>query len=182
MRRLIFTVWSAFSMLVLLVAAAMWVRSYYWWDSAAWPTGTSNALSVSSQFGGIDFLESYYVANRYFGFRPQRPAKFQRNSVRCDPYRPYWRLDTANAVLGFYYDYLPNLYRRLLIPYWAITLVSAVCPIAWLLTRRRTLKAGCCSRCGYDLRATPDKCPECGRPVKRPSVTPRVEVPASSHV
>lgn len=171
MRRLIFTVWSAFSLLVLLVAAAMWVRSYYWWDSAAWPTGTSNALSVSSQFGGINILESYYVPHsRYFGFRPERPTKLGMSSFRCDPYRSYWRLDTANAILGFYYDYLPTLYRRLLIPYWAITLVFAVCPIAWVLTCRRRHKVGCCIQCGYDLRATRDQCPECGMLARRPPV------------
>lgn len=54
---------------------------------------------------------------------------------------------------------------RYLIPYCIPAGVFAVLPVAWLVARfsaGRRRKAGLCPGCQYDLRATPDRCPECG--------------------
>jgi hypothetical protein len=57
------------------------------------------------------------------------------------------------------------------IPYWPMVLLSGMWPACWLHTILRNLRrsqAGKCSKCGYDLRATPERCPECGE-IPRPS-------------
>ena len=55
------------------------------------------------------------------------------------------------------------------IDWWLVIVVGALLPLAriaaWLLKNRRLShrqRAGLCPICGYDLRATPGRCPECG--------------------
>jgi hypothetical protein len=58
--------------------------------------------------------------------------------------------------------------RSITVPHWLLILLTAVAPLAWLRSdlarrhRRRRVRHNLCPRCGYDLRATPERCPECG--------------------
>ena len=64
---------------------------------------------------------------------------------------------------GFAADWFTSL--QITVPYYSVQLVSALLPVAALVKiARRThrQRAGLCPSCGYDLRATPDRCPECG--------------------
>jgi predicted Zn-ribbon and HTH transcriptional regulator len=55
------------------------------------------------------------------------------------------------------------------VPFWAVVLAFATLPAVDLVRKIRSrrkrwfrLLHGLCQTCGYDLRATPDRCPECG--------------------
>jgi hypothetical protein len=67
-----------------------------------------------------------------------------------------------------YYPPLGLLFRR--VPYWLVVLVCAcvwtvalLClPNGFERKQAKRQRLGLCTRCGYDLRATPERCPECG--------------------
>ncbi len=57
------------------------------------------------------------------------------------------------------------------LPYtWAaLVLIYFLAKVHWLKRRDDTQEYGitppCCRQCGYDLHASPDRCPECGAPL-----------------
>ena len=53
----------------------------------------------------------------------------------------------------------------LFVPHWwlIVLLLIPAGVYAWrVIVARRARGAGFCGVCGYDLRASPDRCPECG--------------------
>ena len=53
--------------------------------------------------------------------------------------------------------------REVALQLWFLVALLGVAPAAWVASRRAgTHQSGRCVACGYDLRATPGRCPECG--------------------
>jgi hypothetical protein len=68
-----------------------------------------------------------------------------------------------------------NTWVIICVPLWFLALVFASTPAMYLsrsLRRNREAGRECCRVCGYDLRATPERCPECGTPVQPASAQP----------
>jgi hypothetical protein len=66
------------------------------------------------------------------------------------------------------YDDVTNV-TGVVIPSWFLSLLFALLPTRALVSfirNRRRFAEGCCPCCGYDLRASTDRCPECGRAIE----------------
>jgi hypothetical protein len=56
-----------------------------------------------------------------------------------------------------------EFYNRGFAIHWAwLAALASLVPMISIIRARRLARPGCCIACGYDLRATPDRCPECG--------------------
>ena len=133
-------------------------------QAMVWLGRRSIALhGAATQWSGDGAVLEYYLRTGRAGF----------NWVTLPPFdfgdpanRTMW------AAAGFGYrrrtDAGPGLHREgvtLEVPYWFLVLLTLSAPAAGTVRagrRRRRLSRGLCPRCGYDLRASPDRCPECG--------------------
>jgi hypothetical protein len=118
------------------------------------------------------------------GTRPTVPpgtweVRTARDRTHYFDFNEYWR-----HSLRFHYDGGTSALasgavvrrRHIVVPLWLPAWALAMPPAVALQryrVRRRRLREGLCLGCGYDLRASADRCPECGQaappPVRAPA-------------
>jgi hypothetical protein len=216
MRRL-FAFLSASSLLLCVATCAMWVRSYLTCDEVM-ITG-DREIDLQTVRGGLLVVhESKFAGqNGNYNYRNVTPGdrlwlghKNTSNEVSTwtieQFHRPAKLHSPLRSVLGFSWSFedwtrpegrfhrVRGMRRALQIPCWALTSLFALAPSLYFRTRYFHKPDGSrtCLVCGYDLRATPNRCPDAAwfrpsrteeydlrpeSPKVRASHRPRVEKP-----
>jgi hypothetical protein len=158
---ILFNAATVVSLLLGLAASALWVRSYYAIDSYI------NNLTPTLQRGAMS--EHGYLTFSETRLRPSGRGGTEmfgsETGFHTGPALP-WEDQDPGAVLGFarrtvHWDTGDMWLTRL--PLWWASIGCLLLPAAWLVMHlKRFRRPGLCPKCGYDLRATPERCPECG--------------------
>jgi hypothetical protein len=168
----------ALCLVALVAGAAVWATSY--WVSL-WVEHDSVTSSANEGFRRHWFADATGGSGEVF-LRISRDRRGDGPSP--DVSRTRWSLGNrlprrnGNGALGFDAYYWGNMTAaggirelRLQFPLWFVLFVAGVVPMLvipriWRESRRRRREMSvCCIRCGYDLRASPKRCPECGSQV-----------------
>ena len=183
---------------MLLCTVLQWARSYVWEDAFTWRNTNGDFAatfySISDSAGGVAINRQYIQIiegvdrEKVFGAL-QSGNRFRlllRCNVGADDQRDtpiYPPFDKSNLV----FDWLGIGTRsgtggnsvsrvqntRIVFPFWLLGCVCAIVPARtmWAVSKKmHRRRRGYCLQCGYDLRASSDRCPECGTaiPVIKP--------------
>ena len=224
LRRFAFQSLVISSALLCLIAAQLWLRSYWVGEEFDWDTGNpARTWEVDSYRGRICVERTTFTdPDRNDGFSKFSNLTFDKPDAiprwigiesedemdgggggggglipRDPPERPRIFFEivsptsqdasgddgSAASPTSAPTSAAPTPYahvQRLYFPYPLICLFTAILPILGLRSARRRRRivrrfaGGLCWNCGYDLRATPDRCPECG--LEPPRKTPGMAV------
>ena len=169
------TLLSAVSLLLCVAVCVLWARSVSpHWDEVSWRCGGSRFRAISVD-GKLYLLRVSTTLNRGpavrrttvdYGRRGQPGA--WANDLEFTASAEFAGLAWGGGPYAQMFAEHDGEYgdqAGLAVPHGALAavgLVAALMPVVAWVRRRHRRRAGCCLSCGYDLRATPDRCPECG--------------------
>ncbi len=191
---ILLTAVTAISFLLAIATGILWIQSgrvqdeliYYMIDS---PNRSTTFCRIRSSRGLLSVSTSnmYYASREQIRFiDPTQPSYnpgsdmptwgWSRNASAGTPYHPqgsFWN------QRGFRFTFprwipspTPGRWRvgSFWMPHWFLLLICLILPGLSFRRRLRRLhraRLNLCARCGYDLRASPERCPECGAVAKK---------------
>ena len=178
-----FTIFSALSLLGCVAVVVSWTLSYRAYDCLILAEVSDGYFLLVSHSGRIAIEREHYWGIS----RPSTPGKWWRRSARWQHtpnfigYSPSWKRGGFNVdwKVPAFIDELPTRVltqygtkSSVSVPYWFLALLTLALPVlwgmrVWWLARRcrSRMSHGLCVSCAYDLRASHEKCPECGTPI-----------------
>jgi len=164
------------SLSLFAATALLWARSYFRGDYFSFHTSAGDRLSITSTNGTLlaerQFNEIYYDKTRPQGwtYRTLDPAHYRdRKWTTASQWRfaGFGLVINRGTVARTQKSARPGAWQNtvVLVPYWSLLIILAIPIGLWIRAKtraRRLARMHLCNVCGYDLRATPTRCPECG--------------------
>jgi len=170
---------AALLLLMCVTTAALLVRSYRVADVLEWAPATTYYYNCDAPQVDSDVSATSSRGELLFTIETFQPDSSSEQSTSRVLNHTRWAagpiaLQGGWQFLGWGYSctsqsVFSTLWemklREIIVPDWFIASLLAVVPSIWIIKARKRFwdqSLGLCGNCGYDLRATPDRCPECG--------------------
>jgi hypothetical protein len=168
LRRILLNAASVLSLVLCVAAVGLWLRSY--WRTDRWRTDWhgSRYVVLAANRGTFYLTWTLVDANDTGAFNISfaAPPGFSTTAATTDDDDESSGLSSFLGFKWLFSDFGPMSVRTYGVPAWflvALTATPALIALHRIRRRRREAnRRGLCPACGYDLRATPDRCPECG--------------------
>lgn len=146
-----------------VLMAVYWVRGFYVKDALWWQVKAGGPLvGVTCVKGSVSLVLHETRGNKPgFFVRQDDPIGPVESMIHRVWTEPRW----VFCGFGCAHSYAFRTWV-LSVPNWLVICVAGVWPCHRFLKSfwaARRAKTGCCPACGYDLRASLQRCPECGR-------------------